>query len=364
MYNENNFTFEDDIEFKNFEFSSFPSDSFEGERTPFQPPSDGNFPPPFSGNFPPVSNFPQGPGFNPPNFNYPGGNFNPPGMPKSPPPNYTPQKSSPGVQTFSASPQGVGTYAVSPGSIRFCLYKYTYIWERNGRNYWVFLLNIDRRTASGFRWFRNTWVYWGIDLRRIDSFICYRSEETSSDNCTDCADLSRSDKSQININKEYSLNDTKEIYSYTLASIDIPEIKEDVITRTVGCIEDNLIKNDLPCIKTRSIGYRLNLEVSCPVAYDDSLKNTIKQLANEASEAAYEVFSATRRDDDNSNPLETYNSSLSLIPEALKAFSASFNSKLNSLDSSINNFNDIAYSIRNEKIYTNWKPCFYKDSSF
>ncbi|MDR3595732.1 hypothetical protein [Clostridium sp.] len=354
MYNENNFTFEDDIEFEKFEFSSFPYESLERQKQPFTPPKPGgNFPPP-------ISNFPSNPSGNQPNFNYPGGTFNPPGMPKSPPPNYTPQKNATGVQTLNAASGGAETKAVSSNSIRFCLYKYTYIWETNGRSYWTFLLNVDKRTASGFRWYRNTWVYWGVDLRRIDSFICYRSS-TLCDNCTDCIDLNRGDKSQLNINKEYSLNDTKEIYSHTLTSIDIPEIKEDVITRTIGCIDDTEIKNDLPCVKTRNIGYRLTLEITYPSSYDDISKNTIQKLANEASEAAYEVISATRSDNNCANPLETYNSSLSLAPKALKAFSASFNNKLNSLGSSMDNCNDIAYSIRSEKIYTNWKPCFYKD---
>ena len=147
MYNENNFTFDDDIKFEKFEFSSFSSEPQERQKVALRPP---------------INNFPSEPGFNPPNFNYPGGEFNPPGMPKSPPPNYAPQKNAAGVQNLNVSSGGVSTKAVSPNSIRFCLYKYTYIWEMNGRNYWTFLLNVDRRTASGFRWFRNSWVYWGL----------------------------------------------------------------------------------------------------------------------------------------------------------------------------------------------------------
>jgi hypothetical protein len=64
--------------------------------------------------------------------------------------------------------------SVQSNSVRFCLYKYTYIWERNGRNYWAFLLNVDRRSVSGFRWTGRYWIYFGVDLRRIDSFVCYR----------------------------------------------------------------------------------------------------------------------------------------------------------------------------------------------
>lgn len=74
----------------------------------------------------------------------------------------------------SELPYDADTSDVSANSIRFCLYKYIYIWEVNGRNYWAFLLNIDRTSVSGFRWSGRNWVYFGVDLKRIDSFVCYR----------------------------------------------------------------------------------------------------------------------------------------------------------------------------------------------
>ena len=87
------------------------------------------------------------------------------------PPNFTPSKNSPEVQHFQSSG---ATKAVSPTSIRFCLFKFTYIWETNGNNYWAFPFDVDRRTLTGLRWFRGRWNFFGVDLRRIDSFICYR----------------------------------------------------------------------------------------------------------------------------------------------------------------------------------------------
>jgi hypothetical protein len=87
------------------------------------------------------------------------------------PPNFTPSKNAPEVQNLQSS--GV-TKAVSPNSISFCLFKFTYIWETNGNNYWAFLFEVDRRTVTGLRWFRGRWNYFGVDLRRIDSFVCYR----------------------------------------------------------------------------------------------------------------------------------------------------------------------------------------------
>ena len=170
--------YEDNTEFINFE-------SFERQRPPFLPIPDGNLPP--THNYPPGFNYPSeeniGPhpfnypeeGFNPPAFNFPGGDFTPPGAPKSPPPNYIPSKKEQGVQNINQGQYTPGTKAVSPNSIRFCVFKYTYIWEKNGRSYWAFLFNVDRRSVSGFRWTGRNWIYFGVDLRRIDSFVCYRS---------------------------------------------------------------------------------------------------------------------------------------------------------------------------------------------
>ncbi|WP_300381885.1 hypothetical protein [Clostridium sp.] len=90
------------------------------------------------------------------------------------PPNYTPSKSSPEVQSLQSSGSSGKTKAVSPNSIRFCLFKFTYIWETNGNNYWAFIFDVDRKTVTGLRWFRGRWVYFGVDIRRIDSFVCYR----------------------------------------------------------------------------------------------------------------------------------------------------------------------------------------------
>jgi hypothetical protein len=346
MLNINDDGHKDRMEFENYEISSMPYESFQRQRPPYLPTSGDNIPP--IDNFPPDSD-------SSPSFNFPGGSFNPPGMPKSPPPNYIPSKSSAGVQGFGPSGGGIGTTAVSANSIKFCLYKYTYIWEINGRNYWAFLLNIDRRSVSGFRWFRRRWVYFGVDLRRIDSFVCYRS--TFEDDCENCENLRQDDLSLQSSKKEYSLNGARDVYTHTLASIDIPEVKEDSLTQTIGYVDDNV-----PCVKIRNIGYRITLEVTYPNNYDKILKNKINELVNEASNDAYTILSSTRSDDEYSNPLEIFNSSLSLIPEAFKTFSDSFNAKLKLLNSSTNNYSNITYSIREEKFHDNWKPYFYNNS--
>lgn len=99
---------------------------------------------------------PQSPG----NVGSPNGGSRPPG----PPPATTPYKN---------ETPGLGTKAVSPGAIQPCINRYVYIWLENGRSFWAWLIHVDRRTASGFRWSNRRWVYFGIDLRSIESFECY-----------------------------------------------------------------------------------------------------------------------------------------------------------------------------------------------
>ena len=125
---------------------------------------------------------PQGPGYGPPGFGsqgpgfgFPGSGFGPPGSssgqqgpPNSPPPNFTPSK-----QTKSSKGKGASVKAVDPGSIRPCVFRYVYIWPRRGKGFWAWLTHVGRRSASGYRWNGRRWVYFGMDLRSIESFECF-----------------------------------------------------------------------------------------------------------------------------------------------------------------------------------------------
>lgn len=93
-----------------------------------------------------------------------------------PPPSYIPSKNDKKVQFMTPQTStlsgGAAPKSVSPGSIKFCLFKFTYIWQTNGRSYWAYLLRVDRQSISGFRWAGWRWVYFGVDLRRIEAFVC------------------------------------------------------------------------------------------------------------------------------------------------------------------------------------------------
>lgn len=79
--------------------------------------------------------------------------------PNAPPPSFTPVE------------QQIQPFAVDPGAIRGCLYRFTYVWL-NRDQFWYFPTFVGRNSVAGFRWRRNRWVYFGIDLNRIQSFQC------------------------------------------------------------------------------------------------------------------------------------------------------------------------------------------------
>jgi hypothetical protein len=82
------------------------------------------------------------------------------GPPTSPPPSFVP-------------PQQVEAYAVDPGGIARCLFRYTYVWLRGFEQFWFYPTFVGRNSVSGYRWTGFRWVYFGIDLRQIQSFTCY-----------------------------------------------------------------------------------------------------------------------------------------------------------------------------------------------
>jgi hypothetical protein len=109
--------------------------------------------PPFGG---PPFIFGPGPSFRPPLG--PGGQDDE-SMPPGRPPSYIPER----------SPE---LRAVDPGAIRRCRGRFTYIWLENGQEFWAYITYVGRRSVSGYRWLGYRWVYFGTDLKNIESFIC------------------------------------------------------------------------------------------------------------------------------------------------------------------------------------------------
>ncbi|QMV42389.1 transporter [Cohnella cholangitidis] len=80
--------------------------------------------------------------------------------------------SSPPPQTIPPKPLAT-TFAVDPGAISRCLFRYTYIWQRNGTNFWFYPVFVGRTSVAGFRWNGFIWIYTGLDLQSIESFSCF-----------------------------------------------------------------------------------------------------------------------------------------------------------------------------------------------
>ncbi|MEC5425447.1 hypothetical protein QGM71_18360 [Virgibacillus sp. C22-A2] len=137
------------------QFPGFPGGPGTGGQFPGQPGGPGT-----GGQFP---GFPGGPGTGGqfPGFpgQFPGGGQSA-GPPSSPPPSFQPTQ--PQQQIL----------AVDPGAIQRCLYRFTYIWLRRD-SFWFYPIFVGRNSIAGFRWLGNRWVYYGVDLERIQSFQCY-----------------------------------------------------------------------------------------------------------------------------------------------------------------------------------------------
>jgi len=132
----------------------------------------------FFGIFPGGQFFPpgQGPGFFPPGQ---GPGFFPPGQGQAPPP-FTPPSGGPGMgppsgrpPAFTPSAPQAGVFAVDPGAIRPCRFRFVYIWLDNGQQFWAWLVFTGRDSVAGWRWTGFRWVYFGVDINRISSFVCY-----------------------------------------------------------------------------------------------------------------------------------------------------------------------------------------------
>ena len=66
----------------------------------------------------------------------------------------------------------LSTFAVDPGSIRGCLFRYTYVWLNNRQQFWYYPTFVGRTSISGWRWTGFNWVFFGVHLRQIQSFTC------------------------------------------------------------------------------------------------------------------------------------------------------------------------------------------------
>ena len=117
----------------------------------------------------PPSGSPGGPPFGipggPPFGQPPGGATTGTGPPTGAPPAFVPSP--------AAAQQTAGVLAVNPGAIRPCTFRFLYLWLNNGQQFWAWIVFVGSRSVAGWRWFGFRWVYFGVDLNTIDSFVCF-----------------------------------------------------------------------------------------------------------------------------------------------------------------------------------------------
>ena len=87
--------------------------------------------------------------------------------PNASPPNFTPLKS----QSHILQMTGLG---IDDTALRSCMFKNIYIWFRDNIEFWAWLTFIGGGHTVGWRWNGFIWIYFEIDLRKIESFVCYK----------------------------------------------------------------------------------------------------------------------------------------------------------------------------------------------
>lgn len=112
--------------------------------------------------FGPPSGTPFGPSYGPPK--QPPQKKGDSGPPSGPPPKATPSLKA------AKTP---GLKAVDPGALKPCTFRFVYLWLKNGREFWAWLVFVGPQSAAGWRWNGYRWVYFGVDLKNIESFECY-----------------------------------------------------------------------------------------------------------------------------------------------------------------------------------------------
>lgn len=336
----------------NFPGGTFPGGNFPGGNFPGNQPNLPGNQPNFPGNQPNFpGNQPNFPG-NQPNFpTQPGQAF--PGSANQPPfnnnnlnignpPNITPSKNDPGVKLFNTNNKN-NPKAVSPSSISFCLYKFTFIWEHRGKSYWTFLLSVNRTNISGLRWVNRRWVFFGLDLRRIDAFICYRN----SDSCTNSAN-------PFEFRTEYTKKGQRNIYLRTLTSVDIPEIKEDVIFNSTTDNKGEDVTVSYPCKKSRNNTYRIVLQLTYPVEFNKGTSEILNGAALAACEEAGKSLCVFRDTNDVFTSLDLFDEATNNIPSAFDVFNKEFTQAMRRSKLSADLLKEVEYSIVKEKLTKDW----------
>ena len=63
-------------------------------------------------------------------------------------------------------PKPVNSYIID------CVYKYTYVWLKNGEQFWFYPTSVQYGAVTGYRKVGDFWTFYGFDSRLIDEVSC------------------------------------------------------------------------------------------------------------------------------------------------------------------------------------------------
>jgi hypothetical protein len=80
----------------------------------------------------------------------------------------------PHVTGYHGPGGGPGGAYHDPHRIRYCLYRYVYIWPRFGTPFWAYPTGVQWNSVSGYRWRQRfgTWEPFSLNFGQIANYQC------------------------------------------------------------------------------------------------------------------------------------------------------------------------------------------------
>jgi hypothetical protein len=80
---------------------------------------------------------------------------------------------SPGTSEFNVQYRDLSRFNNLDRNLRYCLNRFTFIWQWNGRTFWFYPIFINRWSVEGFIWNGNRWFYNNVNLNSIFFYQCF-----------------------------------------------------------------------------------------------------------------------------------------------------------------------------------------------
>lgn len=91
--------------------------------------------------------------------------------PYGPPPPFTPSEIQIIYQQFSTSPNAY--MVVSSSVIKTYMFRYVYIWLKDGTGFWAWINYVDNAFIAGWRWNGSNWVPFKLEIRTINLLAAF-----------------------------------------------------------------------------------------------------------------------------------------------------------------------------------------------